>query len=146
MSASSPLLFVYGTLMRGEVGHHLVAAAVQVERAWCEGRLYALPEGYPALVPVGAEEVEGELCRFRDLAPHLPALDAYEGHIPGDPVRSLFLRELRRVRTEAGDVLAWCYFVPPEREPELCRAGGTLLPEGRWRGASPRRDTSASSP
>ncbi len=53
--------FVYGTLRRGEANRHLFGRAeLAREPAWLHGRLYLLPEGYPALVlPPGAALADG---------------------------------------------------------------------------------------
>ena len=59
-------LFVYGTLMRGEASAHLVSTARTVEDASVRGRLYAVPQGYPALVTEGDDLVYGELLTFSD--------------------------------------------------------------------------------
>lgn len=46
-----PLLFVYGTLKPGFENHRRYCAGSEhVGPAWAEGRLYPLPQGYPALV------------------------------------------------------------------------------------------------
>jgi gamma-glutamylcyclotransferase (GGCT)/AIG2-like uncharacterized protein YtfP len=46
-----PLLFVYGTLKTGFENHRrFCASSTSVGPAWAEGRLYPLPQGYPALV------------------------------------------------------------------------------------------------
>ena len=62
--------FVYGTLKRGEGNHRLFGDAVlEVKPAWLWGRLYRLPEGYPALeLPPGAVLAEGSADFWRDLA------------------------------------------------------------------------------
>jgi gamma-glutamylcyclotransferase (GGCT)/AIG2-like uncharacterized protein YtfP len=46
-----PLLFVYGTLKPGFENHRRYCAGSEhAGPAWAEGRLYPLPQGYPALV------------------------------------------------------------------------------------------------
>ena len=118
------------------------------------GLLYDLPEGYPAIVvpegsilavgtddpatdareerrlgrqaPAEPEEptVRGELYVFDDPGTRLPALDALEEFVPGDPT-SLYRRLLVPVRTDGGDVtLAWAYAAR--------RAAGKHLPGGLW--------------
>ncbi len=46
-----PLIFVYGTLKPGFENHRrFCATSASAGPAWAEGRLYPLPQGYPALV------------------------------------------------------------------------------------------------
>lgn len=45
------VLFVYGTLMRGESGHELYCVPCEyLGEAWLPGVIYQLPGGYPGLV------------------------------------------------------------------------------------------------
>ncbi len=104
--------------MRGQPNHGLVAAAITVEPATVRGRLFGLPEGYPAMIE-GDGIVHGQLCLFDDLGPFLPDLDAYEG--------SLYRRIRCEVTTERGERrVAWC-FVTSEIPP-----GAWPIPSGRW--------------
>ena len=112
------VLFVYGTLMRGQSNHALVASAARIERATVRGLLFGLPAGYPALIE-GEGIVYGELCFFDDLAAILPDIDEYEG--------SLYRRIRCEATTEGGDRhSAWCYVT--DRAPE----GAWPIPSGRW--------------
>lgn len=127
-------LFVYGTLKRGGSNHALVACHARVEPALARGRLYALLEGYPALIERGEDEVRGEVLFFDDRSPELGALDALEGYEPLHPESSLFLRVRREVWVPTLDrrVLAWVYVMPADREPALVRAGARRLVHGEW--------------
>ena len=84
----APLLFVYGTLMRGfdnPMARRLRAEAAFVGPASCVGRLYLVAE-YPGLVTSAdpSERVHGELFRLVDPGQDLlAALDDYEGCGPG---------------------------------------------------------------
>ncbi|AHF93611.1 gamma-glutamyl cyclotransferase [Opitutaceae bacterium TAV5] len=73
-------LFVYGTLMRGESNHRLMAGHRFVTRArtLARYRLYNLGD-YPGMVedPVNPLSVEGEIWEVD--AAGLAALDAFEG-------------------------------------------------------------------
>lgn len=74
-------LFVYGTLMRGERAHPLLAGAPLVGEAATEPAFDLVDLGdFPALVAGGATSVRGELYRVSPA--QLAALDDYEGH-PG---------------------------------------------------------------
>ena len=71
------LLFVYGSLKRGQSNHHELASAVFV------GEVRTVPQfalrvvdGFPLLV-AGAQSIRGEL--FVLPTAQLPALDAFEG-------------------------------------------------------------------
>ena len=70
-------LFVYGTLMRGEVGHRILGAAEFVAETQTEA-VYTLVDlgDYPALLKGGSQTVAGELYRVH--VHELPALDEYE--------------------------------------------------------------------
>ncbi len=119
-------LFVYGTLMRGEVRADLLADARDVRAASTHGRLYHLPFGYPAIVDAEDGEVHGELVTFDDLEARLPALDDYEG----DEYR----RVVRSIRVEGAVTTAWCYVVDPAFEADLVAQGARRVRSGQWRG------------
>lgn len=115
-------LFVYGTLMRGEVNaHHLVSARpVGPARTIAAFTLVAL-QGYPGLRPGGTTSVKGELYLVD--AGVLAALDEFEGH------PTLF----RRSRISlAGGGEAEAYLVP-----EGQGWGAPVIVGGDWR-ARPR--------
>lgn len=77
-SPSRVLLFVYGTLMRGEVAHSRLAGAAFVDEHLTEPRftLYAI-DWYPGAALGGATSVVGELYRVD--AALLDELHLYEG-------------------------------------------------------------------
>lgn len=127
-------LFVYGTLMRGERNHSRLAAASRIERGSTSGRLYALPEGYPALiVAAGPDLVEGELFCFDAIDAVLADLDPFEGYDPADPEHGLFVRRVVPVRTETNRAVdAYAYVMPEAREARLQLAGATRIETGRW--------------
>lgn len=72
------LLFIYGSLLRGEVSAHRMAGATYVGSARTRP-LYTLHrvDWYPALATGGVTAVAGELYRVPPAV--LAALDAYEG-------------------------------------------------------------------
>lgn len=77
-------LFVYGSLKRGECNFHEVERwVVAVTEAWCPGRLYLRPDGYPALVLDGGGGVPGELLELTQPEAALAHLDEFEGYYPG---------------------------------------------------------------
>lgn len=120
------LLAVYGTLMRGLAPPAAPATDRTLELVGAcriPGTLFDCGP-YPALVPEPSERgVVGELYRIVDHGA-LVALDAYEGFVPNEPTRSLFVRA--RVRLLEPDVWSWVYH------------GGTahriaVVPSGDWR-------------
>lgn len=116
------LLFVYGTLQRGQPHAALLSDCRCLGPARIRGTLYALPEGFPAADAGGTGVVEGELYElppYADLL--LRMLDEYEGVDEG-------LFERRRVKV--GGREAWTYVAGPALRPAL--AGRTPLPGGRW--------------
>ncbi|MCA9542465.1 MAG: gamma-glutamylcyclotransferase, partial [Myxococcales bacterium] len=73
-----PVVFVYGTLRRGEVSHHLLRGArfVDTTRTAPCFTLYQI-DWYPALVARGQTSVVGELYVVDEAL--LARLDEYEG-------------------------------------------------------------------
>ena len=115
-------LFVYGSLRTGQAARSLIANhVVGSTPATAEGRMFALPDGYPGLLPGGGTWVTGELMTLRDLAPAFALLDAYEGEE--------FHRALQRIRLPDGStVWAWCYVLANAALAE----GAELIPGGDW--------------
>ena len=112
-SGSAPLLFVYGTLMKGfrEDWQGKVGADF-VGRGTIRASLYDLGD-YPGarLFSVApGERVSGELYRLRDSTLALRTLDKYEEFFPLKPKKSLFIRKRVSVTLEDGRrKRAWVY-------------------------------------
>lgn len=84
--ATTTLLFVYGTLMRGASRHDLLAAARFAGDSQTAPGFDLVDLGdHPGLVAGGRHRVAGEL--YRVVPAVLAGLDAYEGH-PGTFRRS----------------------------------------------------------
>ena len=114
-------LFVYGTLLGGAPQGGLLAGLRRVP-AYTQGRLYAMPGGYPALVAAGPGRVYGELVEGVS-AQRLALLDTYEGVGEG-----LYRRVSVDVVVALARVAAEVYVMDaPERR------GGLPIPSGRWR-------------
>jgi gamma-glutamylcyclotransferase (GGCT)/AIG2-like uncharacterized protein YtfP len=149
-------LFVYGTLKRGCSNHApYCASALCIEPAEIWGRLYHLPDGYPALEMADSAILETGTGN--------PAADAQiqTGYTPGsfarpgpewdrirgeivtlsDPARelppidlledffpgrdSLYQRVLTTARAASGPLVVWAYRM-------VLVSGGVRIPEGTW--------------
>jgi gamma-glutamylcyclotransferase (GGCT)/AIG2-like uncharacterized protein YtfP len=121
---AEPLLFAYGTLMRGYGLHHVLARSADfVGMATARGRLLDLGQ-YPGVVD-GRGRVTGEVYRLRD-PQVLPALDRAEG--------VQFLRGHTLVTlAHGGRARAWIYRY---RGP---RVRAVRIPDGDYRRARPAR-------
>lgn len=115
-------LFVYGTLLRGEPAHPMLAPfARAIAAASVRGTLVQLPEGYPVITP-STGTVWGELIWLSKANTAFAMLDEYEGDqyarvlLPVDPL------------TGSADT-AWCYVA---RDPELLSKGSPII-GGSWR-------------
>ncbi|SHH35381.1 Uncharacterized conserved protein YtfP, gamma-glutamylcyclotransferase (GGCT)/AIG2-like family [Thermosyntropha lipolytica DSM 11003] len=102
-------VFVYGTLMQGEINHHIISDyALRITPAYIKGILYDLPYGYPALVS-GNGLVFGELIELSDVREAMSVLDDLEGY-SGPGKDNLYEREIVTVQTIKGEhCLAWTY-------------------------------------
>src|SRR5207247_2132885 len=100
-SRAAPLLFTYGTLMRGYALHPVLArGATFVEQGRMRGRLLDLGR-YPGLID-GRGTVRGELYRI-DAPEVLPALDREEGY-------NFDRRPATVTRTSGRRARAWVYW------------------------------------
>ncbi len=111
---SGDLFFFYGLLKQGAKGapQHidLDTGGEFLGPAQIEGKLYDLGD-YPGLL-AGDGRVEGMLYRLDDVS-LLPALDAFEGVVPGDLQASLYIRKKTPlVRSDRADIgqLVWVYW------------------------------------
>jgi gamma-glutamylcyclotransferase (GGCT)/AIG2-like uncharacterized protein YtfP len=104
-------LFVYGTLMRGQKSHGLLAQRRNVEFVGLgkiRGELYELhSHGYPGAIPSAQPDrfVSGQLYRLRNPDSILEDLDEFEGCEEG-----LFRRALVDAWSKGRKVKAWTYF------------------------------------
>ena len=91
---SKNTLFVYGSLMTGMVSttSNKVAGMIkEIKPATCEGVLYRLVVGYPALID-GAGVVKGELLTLNNFKEIIKILDEFEGYSVTSPEKSFHLR------------------------------------------------------
>jgi gamma-glutamylcyclotransferase (GGCT)/AIG2-like uncharacterized protein YtfP len=140
VTESSPLLFVYGTLMKGfhEDWQRKVGAEF-VGRGTIRASLYDLGD-YPGARVLGAkprQRVGGELYRLRNPKLALRILDKYEEFSPLDAKKSLFIRRLVPVTLENGRKRrAWVYIY------NRGVANAKLIPSGRYRDSATSRQSS----
>lgn len=122
------LVFVYGTLMRGEGNHRLLAGEGACYLGPCETEpaftMYHLG-GFPAVAPEGDTPIRGELYL---VAPEvLAALDRLEGH-PGFYTRTT-------IRLAGGSEVQG-YVMPTERLADRWWREPRVIPSGDWREAA----------
>lgn len=130
--------FVYGTLMRGECNHAVVArhglARVRVARV-C-GELFDTGAGYPAMrLSSGASAVWGELVEPVDLEAATRAMDELEGYEGPGVAGNEYERVLVEVTVDADSRVcpAWVYVCARDL-PAQAR-----IASGRWREVSGTR-------
>lgn len=131
MTDSPCRLFVYGTLKPGERAFDRLCQPITLstQPAMASGRLYHLPQGYPAMT-LEPGWVQGVLLTITSLE-RLQPLDDFEEYYPDRPDRSEYLRHLHPVYDYSRQPLgtAWVYTMPRDRTLSL---GGQWLPEGYW--------------
>jgi len=102
---SFDLVFVYGTLMRGQSRHHEMEDGCQfVCNGTTQGDLYRVSD-YPGIVN-GKGTVKGELYRTSDAFEVVQRLDWVEGACGERP---LFNRVIRKIKTAQGEFWVYSY-------------------------------------
>jgi len=133
-------VFVYGTLLNGFTNASRYVAPYGHRRlpAKARGRLYHLPQGYPALLAESAEDtwVTGELIFFEShhYVQAMKGLDELEDYFGKDDPRNLYEREVFHTIHPATNVVypAFVYIMRKEQA-ELAKQQGIYLPGGDWR-------------
>lgn len=128
-------VFVYGTLKPGEENYQRYCAGKVVEttKAIAQGKLFALPMGYPAMTP-GNSPVHGYLLSLTNLDV-LKALDELEDYHPTRAAsENLYNRKQIETYNPQGNLLgcAWVYIMTQELALQL---RGVHLPNGWWSGS-----------
>jgi gamma-glutamylcyclotransferase (GGCT)/AIG2-like uncharacterized protein YtfP len=136
-------VFVYGTLKPGEENYLSYCAGKVVETlpAFTMGKLFALPQGYPAMT-VGDSAVYGYLLSFanNEILDHLDELEDYQPS--RQKSKNLYNRQQIEIFNLKGDVitvpqyrnslgLAWAYLMEASLVYQL---GGTPKDDGWWSG------------
>lgn len=109
------LVFVYGTLRRGEANQHLLRAARCLGRHKTEPRYTMFSLGaWPAITDGGNTAIVGDV--FRVDTPTVAMLDEFENH-PNEYVR-------RRIETPFGNAWVYIYRQTP--------TAAVVVPSGDW--------------
>lgn len=103
-------LFVYGTLMKGEVRHPTLSECSIGEGrlATTDGRLIDLGD-YPGMVAGEEGVIYGEVYKIDQVYPTLRTLDTIEGFYGYESTHSLFTRTIVEIKTDHGKEWAWTY-------------------------------------
>ncbi|RLJ74391.1 gamma-L-glutamyl-butirosin B gamma-L-glutamyl cyclotransferase [Salisediminibacterium halotolerans] len=101
------LVFVYGTLLKGEPNHgYLTEAACLEEHCCTNGRLVDTGEGYPALIKDDYAAVKGELYAVTDS--QLKNINRLEGYF-GENRANLYERKTLNVYSDSQTYSAFVY-------------------------------------
>ncbi|MHC5758746.1 gamma-glutamylcyclotransferase family protein [Nostoc sp.] len=127
-------VFVYGTLKPGEANYkrYCTGKVVDVKRAFVQGKLFALPMGYPAMT-LGDGQVYGYLLSFFN-PKILNELDVLEDYQPNRQTpENLYNREIIEVYEpqSLSSSWAWVYLMTLQQVDQL---GGFVQPDGWWSG------------
>lgn len=125
-------LFTYGTLMKGQRSHELLAPKIRRDHgaAHVTGASLVRIDWYPGLVLRADGSVHGELYELDDVPATLDQLDAYEDFAGYESEASLYRRSLMRVVTADATRLAWTYVYLGDFD------GFPSISTGRWTDAS----------
>ncbi|MEH1792685.1 gamma-glutamylcyclotransferase family protein [Nostoc sp.] len=127
-------VFVYGTLKPGEANYKKYCAdkVVDVKKAFVEGKLFALPMGYPAMT-LGDSKVYGYLLSFSNpiILNQLDVLENYQ--IARQAPEKLYNRQIIEVYELQSLFLGWAWVYLMTLE-QIDQFGGFLQPDGWWSG------------
>ncbi len=119
-------LFVYGTLMSGEVRHGELSPYIEsIEDGNMQGILYDL-DYYPG-IKTGEGLVHGELIKMNDVESCLNNIDSIEGFYGYGHKNSLYERTIVPVQTNQGVEWAWTYVYSGHVEENI------RIHSGRWK-------------
>ena len=119
-------LFVYGTLMSGEVRYGELSPYVESSgNGTTKGVLYDLDD-YPGM-KTGEGLVHGELVKMNDVESCLKDMDSIEGFYGYESKNSLYERTIVLIQTNDGAKWAWTYFYSGDV------GENTRIKSGRWK-------------
>jgi len=126
------IVFVYGTLRKGEDNHHLLAGSERIAvQCYMEGNLYDTKLGYPAMTLAPGKKVYGELYSVSEAK--LRQLDELEDYY-GEDRNNEYWRVVRPVYTDTDtdtDMSARSAFVYIYLNEQA--EGLDLIPLGDWK-------------
>lgn len=127
-------VFVYGTLKPGEANYKKYCAdkIIDVKRAFVQGKLFALPMGYPAMT-LGNTQVYGYLLSFSNprILNELDVLENYQS--TRQPPENLYNRQIIEVYQPQSLSLGWAWVYLMTLD-QVNQSGGFPQPEGWWTG------------
>lgn len=102
------LVFVYGTLRKGERNHRLLSGAKLIaEQAWINGELHDTGFGYPTVKENSNSRVYGEVYEIAvDQLAQLDELECYDEKSE----ENLYIRKHEQIFTDMGSFDAYVYF------------------------------------
>lgn len=125
-------IFAYGSLMSGCFNHdRFCGDALTIEPAVTTGRLYHLPQGFPAMFDAPDGQVFGEVMTFPNIEKTLRAMDYLEGYNLGGRSHYLRIKKLVTILPDMRTVTAWVYIYPEDRIEEIQKMG-KFIPSGCW--------------
>lgn len=120
------LVFVYGTLRKGEHNHTLLKGAVLLSpQCWTYGKLYDTGLGYPCMTPAGQYRVIGELYAVTNEELYL--VDQLEGYA-GPGQHNDYERIYHPVYTDDQEYCAYLYVYSNEQVANLA-----CIESGDWK-------------
>ena len=130
-SPSYPIekVFVYGTLMHGEIRNPtLMSSSIgEPQPATSRGVMLNLGD-YPGMIAGDEGIIQGEVYQIDQVYPTLQTLDAIEGFYGYDSPHSLFTRTIVQIDSEHGPEWAWTYVYNQQEGEEF-----TKVDSGDWR-------------
>jgi len=130
-SPSYPIekVFVYGTLMHGEIRSPTLMSYSNGEPQTATSRGVMLNLGdYPGMIAGDEGIIQGEVYQIDQVYPTLQTLDAIEGFYGYDSSHSLFTRTIVQIDSEHGPEWAWTYVYNQQEGEEY-----TKIDSGDWR-------------
>ncbi len=129
-SPSYPIekIFVYGTLMHGEIRNSTLTQYSNGEGkpATATGSMLHLGD-YPGMIAGNEGGIQGEVYQIDQVYLTLQTLDTIEGFYGYDSTHSLFTRTIVRIQTEQGHEWAWTYVYNKENNKEY-----EIIESGNW--------------
>ncbi len=120
------LVFVYGTLRKGESNHSLLSDAdLVLSDCWTYGRLFDTGHGYPCMIPHTQERVIGELYAVKD--EELKRLDVLEEY-DEQGKNNLYDRIIQPIYAEDSVFLAYLYVFSKDQVLDLA-----VIESGDWK-------------